>query len=166
MNMGTHSDQTFFEGNRMDLILWRHAEAEDTTPDIDRELTGRGRKQASRMADWLNPRLPPDIRVLVSPAARTLQTAQALGREYERVPALAPGAGAEEVLAAVGWPDAAYPVLVVGHQPTLGQVAMQLLTGQAGDLTVKKGGIWWFQGRARAGELQVVLRAVAAPDWL
>jgi len=150
----------------MDLILWRHAEAADTTPDLDRELTGRGRKQASRMADWLNPRLPPDIRVLVSPVARTLQTAQALGREYERVSALAPGASAEEVLAAVGWPGAAYPVLVVGHQPTLGQVAMQLLTGQAGDLTVKKGGIWWFQGRERAGELQVVLRAVAAPDWL
>jgi len=150
----------------MDLILWRHAEAEDATPDLERELTGRGRKQASRMADWLNPRLPPDIRVLASPAARTLQTAQALGREYEQASALAPGASADEVLAAAGWPDAAYPVLIVGHQPTLGQVAMQLLTGLAGDLTVKKGGIWWFQGRERAGELQVVLRAVAAPDWL
>jgi phosphohistidine phosphatase len=150
----------------MDLILWRHAEAEDGLPDLTRELTGRGRKQASRMADWLNPRLPPDIRVLVSPATRTLQTAQALGRSYDPVQALAPGASAEDVLAAVGWPDADYPVLVVGHQPTLGQVAMRLLTGQTGDLTVKKGGIWWFQGRERAGEMQVVLRAVAAPDWL
>ena len=150
----------------MDLILWRHAEAEDGLPDLTRALTGRGRKQASRMADWLNPRLPPDIRVLVSPATRTLQTAQALGRSYDPVQALAPGASAEDVLAAVGWPDADYPVLVIGHQPTLGQVAMRLLTGQAGDLTVKKGGIWWFQGRERAGQTQVVLRAVAAPDWL
>ena len=150
----------------MELILWRHAEAEDTTPDLARELTGRGRKQAARMADWLNPRLPPDIRILVSPVTRALQTAQAMGREYELVPALAPGASAEDVLAAAGWPDAPYPVLIVGHQPTLGQAAMQLLTGQAGDLTLKKGGIWWFQGRERAGQLQVVLRAVAAPDWL
>jgi phosphohistidine phosphatase len=150
----------------MDLILWRHAEAEDTTPDFSRELTSRGRKQASRMADWLNPRLPPDIRVLVSPAMRTLQTAQALGREYDRVPALAPGASADDLLSAAGWPDSAYPVLVVGHQPVLGQVAMRLLTGQEGDLTVKKGGIWWFQSRERAGELQVVLRAVVGPDWL
>jgi len=150
----------------MELILWRHTESEDTTPDLTRELTGRGRKQAARMADWLNPRLPPDIRILASPATRSRQTAQALGREYELVPALAPGASAEDVLAAAGWPDAPYPVLIVGHQPTLGQVAMQLLTGQAGDLTLKKGGIWWFQGRARAGQLQVVLRAVAAPDWL
>lgn len=150
----------------MDLILWRHTEAEDATPDLARELTGRGRKQASRMADSLNPRLPPDIRVLVSPAARALQTAQALGRYYEQVPALAPGASAEDVLAAAGWPDATHPVLIVGHQPTLGQVAMQLLAGQAGDLTVKKGGVWWFQARERAGQLEVVLRAVVGPDWL
>jgi phosphohistidine phosphatase len=150
----------------MDLILWRHAEAEDGLPDISRELTGRGRKQASRMADWLNPRLPQDIRILVSPAARARQTAQALGREFEEMPAIAPGASVDSVLAAAGWPDAAYPVLVVGHQPTLGQVAMKLLAGQPGDLTIKKGGVWWFQGRERAGQLQVVLRAVAAPDWL
>jgi len=150
----------------MDLILWRHTEAEDALPDLTRELTGRGRKQASRMADWLNPRLPPDIRILVSPATRALQTAQALGREYEQVRALAPGACADDVLAAAGWPDAAYPVLIVGHQPTLGQVAMQLLAGQAGDLAVKKGSIWWFQGRGRAGQMEVVLRAVATPDWL
>jgi phosphohistidine phosphatase len=150
----------------MELILWRHAEAEDTIPDLDRELTDKGRKQAARMADWLNPRLPPDIRILVSPAARALQTAQALGRDYERLPELAPGATAEDVLAASGWPEATCPVLVVGHQPTLGQVAMRLLAGQAGDLTIKKGGVWWFLGRARAGQMQVVLRAVAAPDWL
>jgi phosphohistidine phosphatase len=150
----------------MDLLLWRHTEAEDALPDLTRDLSGRGRKQASRMADWLNPRLPPDIRILVSPATRALQTAQALGREYEQVRALAPGASADDVLAAAGWPDAAYPVLIVGHQPTLGQVAMQLLAGQAGDLAVKKGSIWWFQGRGRAGQLEVVLRAVAAPDWL
>ena len=150
----------------MDLILWRHAEAEDGLPDINRELTARGRKQASRMADWLNPRLSQDIRILVSPARRTRQTAQALGRDFEEVPAVAPGARADAVLAAAGWPDAACPVLIVGHQPTLGQVAMQLLAGQAGDLSIKKGGVWWFQGRERAGQLEVVLRAVVAPDWL
>lgn len=150
----------------MELILWRHAEAEDGVPDLARELTDKGRKQAARMADWLNPRLPQDIRILVSPAARALQTAQALGRGYKEVEALAPGASADEVLTTAGWPDAAYPVLIVGHQPTLGQVAMQLLAGHAGDLTLKKGGIWWFQSRERAGQWQVVLRAVAAPDWL
>ncbi|MGE5320265.1 MAG: SixA phosphatase family protein [Hyphomicrobiaceae bacterium] len=150
----------------MELILWRHAEAEDGIPDLDRQLTDKGRRQAARMADWLTPRLPQDTRVLVSPARRTLQTAQALGRGYKQVPALAPGASAEDVLAAAGWPEAAYPVLIVGHQPTLGQAAMQLLSGQPGDLAMKKASIWWFQGRERGGQLQVVLRAVATPDWL
>jgi phosphohistidine phosphatase len=86
----------------MDLILWRHAEAEDSTPDLGRELTDKGRKQAARMADWLNPRLPQDIRILTSPATRALQTAQALGRYYDQVPALAPGTRADDVLAAAG----------------------------------------------------------------
>lgn len=149
----------------MELILWRHAEAEDGPPDLERELTGRGRKQASRMADWLTPRLPPDIRILASPAARTRQTAQALGREYEIDAALAPGASAETVLAAADWPAAPYPVLIVGHQPALGQVALRLLTGGDGDLAVKKAGVWWFQSRERNGRLQVVLRAVAGPDF-
>ncbi|MFN3544389.1 MAG: SixA phosphatase family protein [Thiobacillus sp.] len=150
----------------MDLILWRHAEAEDGLPDLKRELTDKGRKQAGRMADWLNPRLPQNAQVLVSPARRTLQTARALGRSYTEVAALAPGATAEAVLAAAGWPDAGYPVLIVGHQPTLGQVAMLLLSGQPTDVTIKKGAIWWFQSRERGGERQVVLRAVVGPDWL
>lgn len=150
----------------MDLILWRHAEAEDTQPDFDRALTERGRKQAARMADWLNPRLPQDVRILVSPAVRAVQTAQSLGRGYEELAALAPGTCVADVLAVAGWPDASRPVLVVGHQPVLGQVAMHLLAGQAGDLAVKKAGIWWFQSRERAGELEVVLRAVVGPDWV
>lgn len=150
----------------MDLILWRHAESDDSSPDLKRELTDKGRKQAARVADWLNPRLSPDIRILVSPATRAMQTAQALGREYEVVPSLAPGSGAGDVLIAAGWPDSICPVLVVGHQPTLGRVAMRLLSGQAGDLAVKKGSVWWFHSRERLGQLQVELRAVATPDWL
>lgn len=149
----------------MELILWRHAEAEEGPHDLERALTGRGRKQAARMADWLTPRLPPDIRILASPAIRTRQTAQALGRDYAVEPALAPGATAAAVLAAAGWPEAAHPVLVVGHQPTLGRIAARLLAGTEGDVSVKKAGVWWFQCRMRNDELQVVLRAVAGPDY-
>jgi phosphohistidine phosphatase len=153
----------------MDLILWRHAEAQpekEGLDDLDRALTPKGERQAQRMAEWLNQRLAHSTRILVSPAVRTQQTAKALGRSFKTVKALAPEASATAVLSAARWPESNEPVLVVGHQPTLGQVAMRLLTGQTGDLSVKKGSIWWFQGRERAGELQVVLRAVAAPDWL
>lgn len=149
----------------MDLILWRHAEAEEGTPDLARELTGRGRKQAARMADWLTPRLPPDVRILASPATRTRQTVKALGRDYDIDERLVPGAQPDAVLAAAGWPDAVRPVLIVGHQPTLGRVAARLLSGRDGDVSVKKAGVWWFQCRWRDDELQIVLRAVAGPDY-
>lgn len=150
----------------MELILWRHAEAEAGTPDMARALSKKGRNQAARMADWLNPRLPQPVRILMSPAMRTMQTAQALGRSCEQDAALAPGASAQSVLNAAGWPDADGCVVVVGHQPTLGQVAVQLLTGQGGDIAFRKGGIWWFQSRVRDARVEVLLKAVVSPDWL
>ena len=63
----------------MDLILWRHADAEDGHDDAQRALTPKGRKQAARMAHWLGQHLPRDFVVLASPALRTQQTAAALG---------------------------------------------------------------------------------------
>jgi phosphohistidine phosphatase len=149
----------------MDLILWRHAEAEDGIPDLGRALTGKGRKQAARVAAWLKQHIPEDTRILASPALRTVQTAQALGRPFDEVAAIAPGADVEDVLRAAGWPAAKRAVLVVGHQPVLGQVAARLLFGEARDVSVRKAGVWWFQLRDRAGA-EVVLRAVVDPDWL
>ena len=61
----------------MELILWRHAEAEDGAPDSARKLTGKGEKQAAKIAQWLKPRLPRDCRVITSPTQRTVQTAAA-----------------------------------------------------------------------------------------
>lgn len=150
----------------MDLILWRHAEAEDPSEDLDdleRELTTRGEKQAKRMAAWLNERLPRDARILVSPSRRTRQTANALERIYTVSPAVAPGASGAELIQATGWPDAG-TVLVVGHQPILGQLAAWLMTGSVLDWSVKKGGVWWLRGRRRDGVLQVVLESVTNPE--
>lgn len=60
----------------MDLLLWRHAEAVDSLPDEQRELTTRGRRQAESIAEWLAERRPKDLRIIVSPAKRALQTAR------------------------------------------------------------------------------------------
>jgi phosphohistidine phosphatase len=147
----------------MDLILWRHAEAEDGMPDSARELTKRGHKQAAQVAAWLKDRLPADCRILVSPARRTLQTADALGMPYETMKKIATGATPAEILSAAGWPGAAGTVLVVGHQPTLGGVAAQILCGEAADWTIKKGAAWWFSCRDRHDH-EVLLRAVIGPD--
>lgn len=149
----------------MDLILWRHADAAEGSPDHERALTDKGRTQAKRMAQWLNKHLPDDAVVLVSPAVRAQQTAQALKRSFTTSDALDTGADAAAVLKAIGPPKAGRTILVVGHQPTLGQVASLLLTGTAGDLGVKKGAVWWITVRREKKSL-AVLRAVMTPDML
>jgi phosphohistidine phosphatase len=153
----------------VDLILWRHAEAvpeREGLDDLQRALTPKGERQAQRMAEWLNQRLAHSTRVLVSPALRCRQTADALGRGLKLLPALAPGASVDAVLKAARWPDGTEPVLVIGHQPTLGEVAAQLLAGTAQPWALKKGAVWWLRNRDREGSAQVVLQAVMAPDCL
>jgi phosphohistidine phosphatase len=148
----------------MDLILWRHAEAEDGAPDSPRALTARGRKQARTVARWLAKRLPDDTRILVSPAVRAQQTAEALERAFTTDEGIDVGTTASKMLAATGWPDGGGAVLVVGHQPILGRVAALVLTGTQADWSIKKGAVWWLKRRARDGDVDVVLRAVIGPD--
>jgi phosphohistidine phosphatase len=149
---------------KMDLILWRHAEAEDGVPDMARKLTPKGEKQAKRMAQWLLPRLPEGTRIIASPAKRALQTAAALGLDFVTVAAIAPGASPTAVLEAAGWPKQGGSVLAVGHQPTLGQVVAGLVGGVDAEWTIKKAGLWWLHLRHRGSARQVVVRAVIAPD--
>ncbi|WP_018988821.1 SixA phosphatase family protein [Aromatoleum toluclasticum] len=148
----------------MDLLLWRHAEAVDGSPDHTRELTERGLRQAQRIAAWLEDRRPKRLRVLVSPTVRTRQTATAFTDRFEIVPSLGPEGNVADLLGATGWPDSAGPCLVVGHQPALGRMAALLLSGVEADWTIKKGALWWFSNRVRDGETQTVLRAVVPPD--
>jgi len=150
----------------MDLILWRHAEAEPGEPDLGRRLTAKGLKQADRVAAWLDQHLPDGTRVLASPADRAQQTALALKRKFKTVEEIAPGASVASVLGAAGWPDAREPVLIVGHQPTLGAVAAFLLSGEEAYWSVKKGGVWWLTNRDRGGASAIVLRVVIGPDFV
>lgn len=150
----------------MDLILWRHADAEDGMPDAARKLTSKGEMQAEYMAAWLKAHLPADACVLVSPAKRAQQTARALTESFQTARGIDVGADASAVLAAAGWPDAKGAVVIVGHQPTLGRVAALLLAGAEAEWVVKKGGVWWLSNRVRQDERQTVLRAVMSPEFL
>ncbi len=161
----------------MDLILWRHADAGEPAdgqigqaPDLLRPLTARGEKQARRMADWLNGFLPDSTRILASPARRCQQTADALGRKVRTVDGLAPGAAHTLALAAARWPDSREPVLLVGHQPMLGQLAAYLMAGPATlhspPWAVRKGAVWWLRHRQREGPSEVVLVSVRTPEKL
>lgn len=128
----------------MDLILWRHADAENGVPDEARRLTAKGRKQAQKMAAWLAARLPAGCRVIVSPAVRTRETAAAFIENPVIEKAVSTAATPQGVLKAAGWPDGAGTVIVVGHQPTLGAAAALALTGEAAAWSLKKGAIWWL----------------------
>lgn len=150
----------------MELILWRHAEAADGVPDHSRTLTDKGQSQAARMANFLSSRLPEDTRILVSPALRTQQTANALTKKFITEKTIAPGASPHAALKAAGWPLAGGACLLVGHQPWLGEVAALLMTGAPDYWSVKKGAVWWFSRREREGDYQTILRLVIAPEHL
>lgn len=153
----------------MDLILWRHAEAvelELVGDDMERYLTPKGEKQAARMAAWLDRQLPDGAKVMTSPAVRATQTARALERKVKVHAALAPLASPDELLDLVQWPHGRGCVVVVGHQPTLGQTIARLLGLLDSECAVKKGALWWLRYRERDGVGQTVLVTVQTPELL
>ncbi|MGE0350297.1 SixA phosphatase family protein [Hydrogenophaga sp.] len=160
----------------MDLILWRHAEAHDHPDllagrpgdalDLARRLTPRGEKQAARMAAWLDRQLPNGARIWSSPAVRCEQTALALGRKFKLRDELAPEGDPLALLELVQWPSGKSPVLVVGHQPTLGRVVARLLGLTEEDCSVKKGAVWWLRHRERGSTGQTVVVTVQTPELI
>lgn len=166
MNVEDNAGFSVNGSTRMELLLWRHAEAEAGEDDLSRPLTERGQKQARAMAAWIRAHPPRDLRILVSPAVRTQQTAEALKLPFETHRRLGPEACVSELIAASGWPTAGGAVLIVGHQPALGRLAALLLSGAEADWSIKKGALWWLSNRVRRGETQTVLRAVLPAELL
>lgn len=156
----------------MDLILWRHAHAQEQEQqqgidaDLSRPLTGRGEKQAQRIAQWLDRQLPDGTRILVSPAVRAEQTAHALHRKYKIEPGIAPGASIDQLLNAAHWPHSKPAVLLIGHQPQLGQTIARLLGIAANECVVRRGAVWWL--RTRVGEVarKTTVITIQSPDML
>ncbi|HEX5738234.1 MAG TPA: histidine phosphatase family protein [Hydrogenophaga sp.] len=160
----------------MDLILWRHAEAHEhpdllqgvpgDAKDLARRLTSRGEKQAARMAGWLDRQLPEGARIFCSPAARCEQTVMAIDRKFKLREELLPEGDPMDLLELVQWPVGKSPVVVVGHQPTLGRVIARLLGLAEEDCSVKKGALWWLRHRERGSVSQTVVVTVQTPELL
>jgi phosphohistidine phosphatase len=143
----------------MELILWRHADAEDGADDMARRLTAKGEQQAAAMANWLRAHLPRAYVVLASPATRAQQTAAALGVKVITEKVLAPGASPAAIMKAAQAQKGA--VIIVGHQPDLGRAAAQFVANGYSDWAIEKGAIWWL-----AGEPPMRIKAVLSPDLL
>jgi phosphohistidine phosphatase len=150
----------------MELILWRHADAAPGSPDAARPLTERGRADAALVARWLAARLPRELRLIVSPARRAQETARALGRAFETVEGIASGADATALLEAAGWPDAAQTVMVVGHQPTLGEAAARLLEGKRAPASMGTAALWWLRSLDRKEPAEAELLLALEPEIL
>jgi phosphohistidine phosphatase len=153
----------------LELILWRHAEAEPHKPDALadqlRVLTPKGSRHASRVGAWLDRQLPAQCRILSSPATRCVQTAEGLGRKFATVDALNTDSTPEKILEAAGWPDARTPVVVVGHNPLLGQVASLILSGTAQDWKIRKASVFWIATKDEDDPAPFV-RLAAGPDLI
>ena len=134
------------------LYLVRHGIAElssTETHDNDRALTAEGTRKMTRAAIGLKRLgIVPDV-VLSSPLRRAHETAAVLARtlsanlSVEIYPGLAPGIAPTALLQGLRRHRGAGHVMLVGHQPDLGELASHLLTGSPGvvPLPFKKGAV-------------------------
>ena len=139
----------------MEIILWRHADAEPGADDLARRLTALGEKEAAAMAKWLRAHLPPRFTLLASPAVRAQQTARALDSPITES-TLAPGASVAAIKKAAEKHKGL--VIIVGHQPDLGRAAANFC-GASSEWSIEKGAIFWM-----AGDVPCRIRAALTPD--
>jgi len=155
----------------MDLILWRHAHAEALPVDAphrldtERKLTPKGQKQAAKMALWLDSVLPHSCKILVSPSQRTMQTALALGRKFKVVTELGPDSDPDQILSVCNWPDSREAVLVIGHQPQLGEIVCKLIPSMK-ECAIRKGNVWWISQKESGEDPMTYLKVVMTPELI
>ena len=153
----------------MDLILWRHAEAEapgSVGLDDKRPLTKRGLRHAGRMANWLDRRLPETARVIASPALRCTQTADLLSRQYKIRDELALQTSVIDVLTVLRWPILQRPTLLIGHQPWIGELVANLLGSPKCDVHVSRGSVIWLRSKTHDNVIQTRILTVQNPRFL
>ncbi len=148
------------------LILWRHAEAEvlqHGASDLARPLTKKGHKQAKQMAAWLKKYAPKQTYVLVSPATRTQETVEYWGEDWQPDSRLSPERPIDPILHMLD-SSPFDSVMLVGHQPWMGELAARCLGLPEGQISIKKGAIWWLR-LPKAGP-PYKLYSVQSPDLI
>jgi phosphohistidine phosphatase len=90
-----------------------------------------------------------------------------LGRKYKCRDELSPNALPDDVLKLVNWPTNKQTILLVTHQPLIGQIVKHLLDIQSQELSVKKCSVWWLRSKISVDDTnQVSLITVQTPDML
>jgi phosphohistidine phosphatase len=176
----------------MNIVIWRHAEAEFKSIsglDHDRLLTEKGRADAHRIAKWLQKNLPRNTKIYTSPALRCLETVdelvklntQKIERNVQVVDVLNVESHASAIRQQLLQENEQKSILLVGHQPTLGDLVRDLLLveNQAAvakqnlaplPLVIKKGAVWWLRSKIKPQEgalnRQVFVLTVQHPDLI
>jgi phosphohistidine phosphatase len=152
------------------VYLIRHAVAhkrdQERWPDDSRRpLTPEGEEEFEGTARGLA-RIVPEVEVLLSsPHERAWRTAEILAEQAgwsppETLPALEPDIPPEEVVIALETYAGKQSIALTGHRPCLHELAVYLLTGDAGsaDMKIKKGGVVCIEfedaPKAGAGKLR------------
>ena len=116
------------------MILVRHAHSDPGDPDELRPLSVRGRDEARALGERLAAEQP-DL-VVSSPLLRARETAAAIakaaGAELRVDERLAPGATADDLVAAAEGAGAGETVVTVGHQPDCSEIALALTGNDPG----------------------------------
>jgi phosphohistidine phosphatase len=167
------------------LYLVRHAVAHKRDPerwpdDGDRPLTPEGEEEFRGAARGLG-HVVPEVEIsLSSPYERAWRTAEILAEQTgwptpQRFPALEPEVPPEKVVLSLEAHAGKQSIALTGHRPGLHELAVYLLTGDAGgaDMKIKKGGVVCIEledvPKAGAGKLRWlftprVLRTLAVSD--
>jgi phosphohistidine phosphatase len=126
------------------LLLLRHAKterAEAGERDRDRKLVARGRTDAPIIGAYMvSHRLLPDL-VLVSPATRAEETWALVAAAFAKMPQVVKdqriyNASTETLVELIRETRGAPTLLVVGHNPSLHDLAMQLIA--SGDVEARE----------------------------
>lgn len=133
----------------MELLLMRHADAvSGTGDDFVRALSGKGRKQAEKMGNWLKRLDLFPLFMVSSPYPRAMETAaivqgilgkdSALRKDERLSPGMTTDAGSA-LVHEFGAPGRR--LLLVGHSPDLGRLCSHLLGARGSAVAMTKAAV-------------------------
>lgn len=134
------------------VMLLRHAIAEEHAvdrSDAERRLTGEGKRKLREVVAGMRALGLPVEAILTSPLRRARETAAiladayGLGDDVVTCDALAPGGDLDDVFAALAPCGRAAGIVLVGHEPGMGELASTLVAGTPGlvHFTFRKAGL-------------------------
>jgi phosphohistidine phosphatase len=152
----------------MRIGMLRHGIAEATAAtDFDRALTREGWVQLECVLDAITRTGWAPGTILHSPLVRTVETASSVSARFPAVPCLALDALAIGSLEPILMACARHPdPLLVGHEPTLGNLCARLLGAPSGSIRFDRAGFALVEVDRIPATRPARMVAFLPPDWV